>query len=294
MSAERQTSSFEGVEVAAFESRHAKEISTLISRYGGVPRVAPCMQEIPLADNSPALEFADRLLAGQFDAVLFLTGVGTRTLMQTINTRYPLEQLREALGQALTVARGPKSVRALQEFKIPVNITLPDPHTSHILVSVLDGYRSGFTLEGSRIAIQEYGASNQELLQELEKRGARVFPVPVYRWALPEDLRPLQDAISAILNGEARVVLFTNAVQVDHVMQVARDMGHQEDLKRGLPNAVVCSVGPVCSEALRNNGIAIDIEPELHKMGALVYEAAKRCVSLLRMKSGNSAPGTPK
>lgn len=285
MVAKLSASSFQGLQVAAFESRHAKEMSTLVSRYRGVPRVARSLREVPLEENPVAFEFAGKLLAGQFDVVVFMTGVGTRALMQILESRYPREQITHALAKILIVARGPKSVRALQEFHVPVSITLPDPHTWQVLLSALDHHPSGFALEGGRIAIQEYGASNRELLEELRRRGAQVFPIPVYRWALPEDLGPLQDVLSAIIDGSARVVLFTNAVQVDHVMQVAREMGIQEELRQALAGAVVCSVGPVCSEALRNHDIPVDLEPEQHKMGGLVYEAATRSASILMEKT---------
>ena len=42
-------------------------------------------------------------------------------------------------------------------------------------------------LEGKRVAVQEYGVSNPDLIAGLEARGALVFPVPVYRWALPKN-----------------------------------------------------------------------------------------------------------
>lgn len=278
---------FQGLEVAAFESRHAKEIATLISRYGGVPRVAPSMREIPLEENSIAFEFAEKLLAGQFDAVIFMTGVGTQTLMHVLESRHPREDLVQALSKTRVVARGPKSVRALKELGVPISVTLPDPHTWQMLLSVFDEHPKGFNAEGSHIAIQEYGASNEDLLDELRKRNAYVFRVPVYRWALPEDVTPLREVLEAIVQGRVRVALFTNGAQVDHVMQVAADAGWQENVTRALADVVVCSVGPICSEALRNRGITVDLEPEQHKMGSLVFEAASRSASLLKQKAGH-------
>lgn len=68
---------FGGLKVVAFESRRAQEIATLISAYGGVPLVAPSMREIPLGENPAAFGFAERLFAGELDAVIFMTGVGT-------------------------------------------------------------------------------------------------------------------------------------------------------------------------------------------------------------------------
>ncbi len=72
------TENFQGLRVVAFESRMASEIKTLIERFGGVPVTAPSMRELPLEDNRQALHFAQGLLAGDFDVVIFLTGVGVR------------------------------------------------------------------------------------------------------------------------------------------------------------------------------------------------------------------------
>src|SRR5258708_40108611 len=82
---------FGGLEVVAFESRLAKEMATLIERLGGGPRVAPSMREVPLEENPAAFDFASKLFAGGFDAVIFLTGVGPRTLFQVLESQYTRE-----------------------------------------------------------------------------------------------------------------------------------------------------------------------------------------------------------
>src|SRR5256885_16806200 len=109
-------------------------------------------------------------------------------------------------------------------------------------------------VRGRRVAVQEYGISNLELLQGLKERGAEVTRVPVYRWGLPRDLAPLRAALQAIAGGQVRVVLFTNANQVENVMQVARDAGLDERVRAELARGVVASVGPIASESLRNHG----------------------------------------
>ena len=102
-----------GFKVVSFESRRAKEMAELIRRYGGEPLVAPSMREIPLSENRAALEFLPEIEAGKFAIVIFMTGVGTRTLNQALLTRYSQERIVAALGKAQLVARGPKPVAAL-------------------------------------------------------------------------------------------------------------------------------------------------------------------------------------
>lgn len=280
-----QTAGFGGLTVAAFESRRAKEMAALISNLGGVPMVAPSVREVPLENNPAAFEFAERLFARKLDGIIFMTGVGTRTLIEALETRYERAKIIQALAGATVIARGPKPIKVLQEFKVPVTIAVPEPNTWREILQELDENPRGFALAGSRVAVQEYGISNEAFLQGLRDRGVEVLRVPVYRWALPEDLSPLRDALDAILAGRVRVALFTNATQVYHILQVAAERGVKERLLEALRGCVICSVGPTCTEALVANSIAADLEPEHSKMGTLVHEAATRAQELIGRKS---------
>jgi uroporphyrinogen-III synthase len=280
MSAAR-TGGFENLRVVAFENRKSKEIATLIANQHGIPVIAPAMREIGLEENSAAFAFAEQLFAGRIDAVIFMTGVGARALLEALETRYPREKVVSALAAAVIVARGPKPIAVLRELKIPVAVIVPEPNTWREVLATLDRRPGGFAIEGKRVAVQEYGVVNEVFLAELRTRGAEVVRVPVYRWGLPDDLEPLRKALHEIVNREAHVILFTNAMQVESVLQVAAADGMEHNLRDALQRCVVCSVGPTCSEALAARNVRVDVEPEHPKMGALVYEAAQRAAVLL-------------
>ena len=263
---------FAGLRVVTFESRLAGPIGDLIARQGGVPIEAPALREISLEDNAEALAFADRLVAGEFDVVIFLTGVGTRYLAQAIETRYPRERWTSALARAKVVVRGPKPLVPLREFKVRVDVQAPEPNTWHELLAALD---QQLPVRGLNVAVQEYGKPNPELVAGLRERGADVTRVPVYRWALPEDTGPLRRAIAEIAEGRAEAALFTSAQQVEHLLQVAAEEGREDALRDAFTHRVVVgSVGPTTSETLREKGIPVDIEPEHPKMGHLVSAVA--------------------
>jgi uroporphyrinogen-III synthase len=152
------------------------------------------------------------------------------------------------------------------------------------VLASLDDKQREFPLAGKRVAVQEYGASNPDLLAGLETRGAQVTRVPVYQWALPEDLAPLEDAVRAIAAGDIDVALFTTATQVVHLLKVADSMGIRDAVRRGLAKCVVASIGPTTSAEMREQGIAPDLEPSHPKMGFLVREAAERAGDILRAK----------
>jgi uroporphyrinogen-III synthase len=237
------------------------------------------MREVPIECNDKALGFATALLAGEFNMVIFLTGVGTRALAKVVTSRLPLEQFVAALKQVRVVARGPKPVAALNELGVPIQVKVPEPNTWRELLQAIDPLPPGY-----RIAVQEYGASNPELMAGLRGRGAAVTAVPVYQWDLPEDLEPLRGAIGVISVGQVDVALFTTSVQVAHLVRVASEMKLDKQLRRALAGMVVASVGPICSESLRQHGIQIDLEPSHPKMGFLVKEAAERSAEILASK----------
>ena len=273
-----------GLRVLALESRRAAEMAKLITTYGGHAIVAPSMREVPIEANTEALDFARTLAAHGFDMVILLTGVGTRALARVVETIYPREQFVAALSRVAVVARGPKPVAVLKELGVPVTVAVPEPNTWRDLLHALDERRDSLPLDGLRVAVQEYGKPNAELLAGLLERGARVTRVPVYQWALPEDTGPLRAAVEAIVRGEVDVALFTTSIQVAHLLRIAHEMGRELDVRRALARVVVGSIGPVTSEELREEGIPPDFEPPHPKMGFLVNEAAQRAAALVAEK----------
>jgi uroporphyrinogen-III synthase len=269
--------SFDNRRVLILESRRAKEMASIVSSYDGRPVSAPAMKEVPLESNPEALAFADALERDEFDLVVLLTGVGTRALVAVVEqVKGSRDSFLSALGRTRILARGPKPVAVLRELGVPLWLTAPEPNTWREVLSALDGTQQEFPLAGKRVAVQEYGASNPDLLAGLEARGARVTRVPVYQWALPDDLAPLEAAVRAIADGQIDVALFTTATQVVHLLQIADSMGMRDAVRRGLKTCLVASIGPTTSEEMREQGIEPDFEPTHPKMGFLVREAAER------------------
>jgi len=278
---------FNGLTVAAFESRMAIEIARLIERHGGVPRVVPALREVPLDDNSAALKFGVRLTTKRVDLLILLTGVGTTALFDLLKTRYPWPSIVAALKETAIIARGPKPVIALKAFGLQPTLTVPEPNTWVDLISTLDEYRP---VKGLHVALQEYGTSNPELLDALKQRGAKVFPVPIYRWALPENTGPLKQILREIIAGNIPVMVITNAAQIDHVMQLLGQEGTTARFKEACKKMVVASIGPTASERLRHYEWPIDLEPSHPKMGILVKECSEQVHSLLQSKSSKATP----
>ncbi len=280
---------FAGLRVLSLESRRAPEMAKLIATYGGDAMVAPSMREVPLESNTEAQTFTRVLIVGGFDMMIFLTGVGTRALTRVAETVCTREDFVAALQRVPVVARGPKPVAALKELGVPVTLAVPEPNTWRELLAALDAQVAALPVNGRRVAVQEYGASNPELLAGLSERGAHVTRVPVYEWGLPEDTAPLRTAVHAIARGQIDVALFTTSVQVIHLLKIAAEMNLEEAVRKAFARILVGSIGPVTSEELRAHGIPADFEPTHPKMGFLVNELAQRSAESLRQKRASAS-----
>ena len=274
---------FEGLRVLSLESRRSAEIERLIRNQGGVCFVAPSMREIPLEDNPLAFQFAARLFregapGGDFDMVIFLTGVGARLLNQILETRYAPGSLAKALRNVAVVVRGSKPLNVMREWGVPVAVTVPEPNTwREILEATKDRPEK-------RIAVQEYGRPIPDLIEGLRDRGAEVTPVPVYQWDLPQDLGPLHEAMRRLIADEFDVLMLTTSMQLPHLLRVAAGQGLEDRVRAALSRLVIASVGPTTTAMLRQLQLQPDFEPSHPKMGFLVNETAAKARQILQSK----------
>ena len=276
---------FSGLRVLSFESRRAKEITQLITNNGGVPMVAPSTREVPAGPNEDERKFIRGVLDQQFDAVILMTGVGSRALIEAAESICPREEFLAGLRRIRVIVRGPKPSAVMREFNVSIALTVPEPNTWREIVQALDKNKRAVPLNGKAVAVQEHGEPSLELYEALRERGAVVFPVRVYRWELPEDTRPLRSAIRALVNGEIDLVMFTSSVQFVHAARIADDIRLKDEFINALNRVVVASIGPVASATLRDHGVKVDFEPSHPKMGFLVKEVSENSAALLRSKS---------
>ncbi len=276
---------FAGLRVLSLESRRAKEMETLIRRERGDPFVAPSVQERALEDHGEALHFLERLEAGEFDLLICMTGTGLSFWRDQVASQAGepgVARLGAALARLTIVARGPKPLPLLRELGVRPTIVVPEPNTWREIVDVIQ------TRPERRIAVQEYGRPNLEMNAALERLGAAVTPLVMYRWELPVDLEPLQEAALRLARREVDVVLFTSSIQLDHLLMIARESGIDRDVLRALREDVaVASVGPIMSDTLEAAGIPVDIAPVHPKMMALVRAASEETATILRRKMGS-------
>ncbi len=288
---ERTSPSFQGLRVAALESRRRDEFARLIERFGGVPFVSPSMREVPLDRNKEAVDFAYRIMTGEIGIVIFLTGVGFRHFLSVVEKHVDKQRLIDALSDIITIARGPKPVAAMREVGMQPTHRAPEPNTWREVLQLVD---QSVPVANINVGLQEYGVTNHSLIAGLEARGARVVNVRVYQWDFPEDTQPLEENIRAICRGERDCLLLTSAHQAVNLLRMASDLDCEKELRSALDRMVVASIGPTTSEMLQHLNLPVDIEATPNKMGHLVQFAADKSHRILKAKRFAHADAAPR
>ncbi len=270
---------FDGLHVAALESRRADDMTRLIEKCGGVPHVSPSMREVPIEPNRPAIDFAHRVMVGEISVVVLNTGVGFRYLMKAITPHVDAQRFLDSLSDITTVCRGPKPVAALREFGLRPTHRVPEPNTWRDVLQTIDAH---VAVANQTVGVQEYGVSNASLVAGLEARGASVQTVKVYGWEFPESTDLLQENITAIAAGQRDVLLLTSAHQIVNIFRMAEQMGIADGLRDGLSRVVISSIGPTTSAMLSETDLPVHFEPSHPKMGHLVTETAKNASELMQ------------
>jgi uroporphyrinogen-III synthase len=256
----------QGKRIAILEARLGRELAELVARRGGLPLHAPALAELPDLDPAAIAELVRSLEARPAALAVFQTGIGTRALFNATDTLGLTQRFLSLLARTTVVARGPKPTGALRARGVRIDRAAADPYTTREVLAAI----GELPLAGTRAIVQRYGVANAKLDQALAARGAEVMEIPTYRWSLPPDRKPLVELIGALERAEVDAVVFTNAEQARNLFRVARDIRKEQAVRAALNRALVASVGPVASAALREAGVSVGLEASPPKLGALV------------------------
>lgn len=273
---------FNGARIALLEARKSDELASIIRNSGGVPVQAPAVREEKL-ECAPEVEGSlDRMFAGEYEAIVFLTGVGASTFLDTARSLGREPELLDLLSRIITVCRGPKPSAVLKKNEIHITASPKEPFTTTELADTM----RELPLGGKRILIVNYGERSPAFEELLRETGIGADSLCLYEWRMPEDLNPLRALVSDIIAGSVDAVAFTSQVQVRHLFQVADEARAAAQLRDGLNGRVtVASIGPTCTACLESYGVTPRVVPEHPRMGYMVH-ALREYFERLNSSSG--------
>ena len=254
-----------GFTVAVTAARRREELTSLLERRGARVLEGPAIRIVPTQDDVELLAVTRACLEQAPDVVVATTGIGFRGWMEAADGWGLGDALRERLGRAELLARGPKAKGAVRAAGLAESWSPASEASDEVLARLLDE-----GVDGRRVAVQLHGEPLVEFTGALRAAGADVVEVPVYRWVLPEDVRPLRRLVEQTAAGGVDCLTFTSAPAVASMLAVARDTGCEEALVASLQGPVlVAAVGPVTAGPLDRAGIP-SVQPERARLGALV------------------------
>jgi uroporphyrinogen-III synthase len=252
--------------VAILENRVGAHLASLVERRGGVALHAPALEEVPEIDPQEVAALIEDWRRQPFKIAIFQTGVGTGALFATTDSLGLTQDLLALLADALVVVRGPKPTGELSARRVRIDLRAAAPFTTDTVLAAL----SNIPIHNSKVLVQRYGATNQELHDALTARGATVREITTYRWSLPSNVQPLIDLLDALEQRKVDAVVFTSAVQIHNLYAVAEGAKRATQSIAALQRTIVASIGPVCSRALRHYGIEPTFEASPPKLGPLL------------------------
>ena len=268
-----------GYNVAVTADRRAEEQVALLARRGATVLEGPTVRTLPLVDDQALWSAIESVIGDPPDVVVLLTGIGTRAMVGAAEGMGLDGELLSTLARALVIARGPKAAGAAATAGIDVGWQTPGERS----VEIIDRL-SAQARRGARIAVQRDGNHRALLAETLRALGADVVDIPVYRWELPDDTRPAQRVIDAVLAGDVDAVTFTSSPAVQHLLDIAAASDRRAELLDAFAAGVVpVCVGPVCFETAQRAGIERGIVPRRARLGSMVQALVAHYADVARV-----------
>jgi uroporphyrinogen-III synthase len=255
--------------IAIGETRERERLEDMLVSKGATVVSCPVVAVADSPDPAAVERWVRGLAQGELDLCVFYTGEGIRRVLTTARKAGIEAEALRALAQVETIARGPKSARALREVGMLPSLALETPTTD----GIIDLLRSR-DLRGQKIGVQLYPrASSKRLLQFLRAGGADVRPVSPYVYADGIEEAVVRNLVARMVSGHVDVMVFTSRAQVDRMFDVAGRAGIESALVAGLRRTRIATIGPVVAAAVRSRNLRVGIVPaELFFMKSLVNE----------------------
>jgi uroporphyrinogen-III synthase len=229
----------------------AEPLCERLAALGATPICAPAIRIEPIGDLRPL----DDAIAGiaSFDWVVFTSTDAVEIFCQrwTHAGRTPAD-----LRSVKVAAIGPVTARALAAWGAQPDF-VPDEFAGDALAEGLA------IVPGHRVLLPRAEIARRETVEILERRGATVVVLPIYRTVAAEmDATVIEDIRRGV-----DAMLFTSGSTVQHFMNIMR----QHDPGFVFPaHARIMCIGPVTASAAREAGLRVDSVAQVHTTEGLV------------------------
>jgi uroporphyrinogen-III synthase len=275
-----------GFTVAVTADRRRDEQAVLMERLGVEVLVYPLLQTEP--EDLGALRTSTKeVVKDPPDYLVANTGYGMRTWLGLAAEWGLQEELVSSLRhQTAIAARGAKALGEIRKAGLDAWYKAPSETLEEVVARLLEE-----DLTGRSVVVQLHGEPSAPAVTGLERAGAKVSYLPVYRMG-GGGPAAVAGLIEALLDGAADAVTFTAAPQVQALTAAARARGDLGPVLDGFNKGgvIAACIGPVCAAAARHDGIGEPIVPEHARLGSLATSVGAELAGRQVVLAGTSGP----
>ncbi|WGR92902.1 uroporphyrinogen-III synthase [Bradyrhizobium sp. ISRA443] len=246
-----------GYRILILETREEAQFSRLLTEQGADVLQCPMFTIHDAPDPAPIEAWIRRAIERPLDDLVLMTGEGLRRLMKVVRRIGVEAEFVSSLAGTRKFARGPKPGRALREIGLEPQMTTEKP-TSEGVAEML----SKLDLNGHRVGLQLYPDKDHAMLiGTINAQGADIDTVLPYVYDARAADANIVAAIDEMAQGRIDAIALTSSGQVRRLMDVAQAHNCEAQLRDGLKQTPIASVGPVVSDELKAYGLRTDIYP---------------------------------
>lgn len=228
--------------------------------------------ELPLIEVKPACnkEVVAEVLSciASYEWVLFTSANGVREFFNLFFRAFP--DIR-SFGPMRIACVGAATAKEVEKFSLEVEL-VPEDSTAEKMAKALVDTDS---LDSANVLVVTGNRNREVLVKLLEEVGrAIVDTMPVYETDFA-DVEKLP-TLDYYCNHGADAIVFTSSSTVDSYSE-------QEDvltLREGARKPIHCSIGPITSESLEENGLSVDLEAPESSLEAVVETLVEKFASV--------------
>ena len=233
----------------------ARELSSLIRARGGEPIECPTIDIGPPDDWEEVDEAIEQLATYQW--LVFTSVNGVKAFMQRLWHR---GRDARALAGLQVCCIGPRTAEEVRRCGVDADL-VPEAYQAEGLIEVLK--QAG--VSGQRVLIARAAQAREILPDELQRTGAFVRVVKVYKALVPEIER--EHVRQLFRDRLIDVVTFASSSTARNFFQL---FDGSRDVKQHLNGTVIASIGPITAGTIREMGLDVHVMAGQNTIPALV------------------------
>jgi uroporphyrinogen decarboxylase len=214
--------------------------------------------------------FANQLLVGELDMMVFVTSAGVNYFLQHSSRLVDRRRLIDSLSDIVTVAGTPLAAGALQQIGLQPTIELKQPQSWRDVLIAID---QRFRVANFQVGLEESQAIHG-LAAGIEARGGRVWPLAVYPQVMPSALQPGLEFLEMLKQAQCHAILFTGPGEVQRFGLLVKQLDGPRWLNRLSDDVSVMSLGTSTKELLDDYQIPVDHVSQAADIPGFVEEVA--------------------